>query len=171
MQDRVDRRIARWRRELPELDWLAEGIAARIYLIHRELSRHKRASLARHGLQVGQWQTLRDLRGMGEPYRATPSELAARAGLSPAAMTKRLDGLERAGHVTRTLDPTDRRRITVQLTTAGRAAWDRTMRDRDVREQELLAGLTPAQRDQLAGLLRRVVLTVDQPEGRGPSRE
>jgi DNA-binding MarR family transcriptional regulator len=161
MQDSVDRKIARWRDELPDTDWEAEGIIARIHVIQRELSRHKRASLKRHGLELGHWQTLRDLRGLGAPYRATPSELAARVNLSPAAMTKRLDGLERAGYVTRTLDPADRRRITVELTPAGRAVWERTMRDRDLREQELFAQLSPAQRRQLTSLLRRIVLAVD----------
>jgi DNA-binding MarR family transcriptional regulator len=165
MQDSVDRRIARWRHELPDADWTAEAIAARIHVIQRELSRHKRACLRRHGLQVGQWQTLRDLRGMGAPYRATPSELAVRAGLSPAAMTKRLDGLESAGYVTRTPDPIDRRRITVQLTAGGRAIWDRTLRDRDVREQELLARLAPSEREQLNELLRRIVHAIDHSAG------
>jgi DNA-binding MarR family transcriptional regulator len=161
MQDSVDRKIARWRDELPDTDWEAEGIIARIQVIQRELSQHKRASLKRHGLEVGQWQTLRDLRGLGTPYRATPSELAARASLSPAAMTKRLDGLERAGYLTRSLDHSDRRRITVELTPAGKAVWEQTVRDRDLREQELLAELTPAQRGQLSNLLRRIVLAID----------
>jgi DNA-binding MarR family transcriptional regulator len=161
MQDSIDRKIARWRDELPDTDWEAEGIVARIHVIQRELSRHKRASLKRHGLELGHWQTLRDLRGLGAPYRATPSELAARAGLSPAAMTKRLDGLERAGYLTRSLDQADRRRITVQLTPAGKAVWERTIRDRDQREQQLLGQVTPAQRGQLTNLLRRIVLAID----------
>jgi DNA-binding MarR family transcriptional regulator len=162
MQDSVDRRIARWRDELPDPDWEAEGIVARIHVIQRELSGHKRASLKRHGLELGHWQTLRDLRGLGAPYRATPSELAARAGLSPAAMTKRLDRLEHAGHLTRSLDQADRRRITVELTPAGKAVWEQTVRDRDLHEQELLSQLTPAQRSQLTELLRRIVLAIDR---------
>jgi DNA-binding MarR family transcriptional regulator len=161
MRDSFDPKIEHWRRAVPELDWDAEGIVTRIHVIGRELARHKRAELRRHGLRVGQWQTLRDLRGMGEPYRATPSELAERAGLSPAAMTKRLDGLAHAGYVTRAPDPADRRRVTVELTAAGRALWDRTMRDRGVREQELFAHLSRAQRAQLNDLLRRVIRVID----------
>jgi DNA-binding MarR family transcriptional regulator len=161
MQDSLDHKLEQWRREMPKVDWTAEGIVTRIHVVGRELARHKRDSLRRHGLQLGQWQTLRDLRGLGKPYRATPSDLAARAGLSPAAMTKRLDGLVRAGYVHRQPDTVDRRKVTIELTAAGRAVWDRTMRDRGVREQELFAPLSQAQRTQLNDLLRRVIHALD----------
>jgi DNA-binding MarR family transcriptional regulator len=45
---------------------------------------------------------------------AAPSWLAERLGMTTSAMTKMLDRLERAGHVTRSDDPTDRRRIIVR---------------------------------------------------------
>jgi DNA-binding MarR family transcriptional regulator len=44
---------------------------------------------------------------------ATPSELAERLGLTTGAVTKLLDRLQQAGYVTRSADPTDRRRIIV----------------------------------------------------------
>jgi DNA-binding MarR family transcriptional regulator len=44
---------------------------------------------------------------------SSPSWLAAQLGLTTGAMTKMLDRLQRAGYITRSADPGDRRRITV----------------------------------------------------------
>lgn len=45
-------------------------------------------------------------------------ELAARSGLTPGAVTGVLDRLERAGYARRVPHPTDRRRVTVEVTPA-----------------------------------------------------
>ena len=45
----------------------------------------------------------------------TVGELAQRLGLSPPAATALVDRLEAVGHVTRTRDPQDRRRVTVRM--------------------------------------------------------
>lgn len=52
----------------------------------------------------------------------SPSVVAARAGLSPAAATSLLDRLEQADLVARRDHPRDRRRLLVELTPRGRAA-------------------------------------------------
>ena len=52
----------------------------------------------------------------------TPSMVAARAGLTPAAGTSLLDRLEQAGLVARRPHPRDRRSLLVDLTPRGRAA-------------------------------------------------
>ena len=55
----------------------------------------------------------------------TAGELAAAVGLSPGAVTTALDRLEDRGFVSRTRDPDDRRRVTLQLTPeANRLAWE-----------------------------------------------
>jgi len=51
-----------------------------------------------------------------------PGELARRLHISPAATTVLVDRLERMGHVVRTPDPGDRRRVSVEPTAQGRAA-------------------------------------------------
>ena len=59
-----------------------------------------------------------DLRGLDwltdEPR--TASELARRTGLTPAATTSMIDRLERKGFVRRAADPSDRRRVLVEMT-------------------------------------------------------
>jgi DNA-binding MarR family transcriptional regulator len=55
----------------------------------------------------------------------TAGELADAVGLSRGAVTTALDRLEARGLVTRTRDPDDRRRVTLQPTPeAGRLAWE-----------------------------------------------
>jgi DNA-binding MarR family transcriptional regulator len=51
----------------------------------------------------------------------TPTELALRLTVTTAAVTELIDRLERAGHVTRTQHPTDRRKILVTMTGTAQA--------------------------------------------------
>lgn len=77
-------------------------------------------------------------------------------------MTKRLDNLEHAGYVRRDHDTADRRRVLVTLTEAGLHAWEETISLQDRAERELLDELRPDEQDQLASLLRRLVLTTQR---------
>lgn len=52
-------------------------------------------------------------------------ELAERSGLTPGAITGVIDRLERAGFARRVHDPTDRRRVTVEVTPAFNEAAER----------------------------------------------
>jgi DNA-binding MarR family transcriptional regulator len=52
--------------------------------------------------------------------RLTPGEIAGHTGLSSGAVTAMLDRLERADMVQRSPDPSDRRRVLVQLTDKAR---------------------------------------------------
>ncbi len=61
----------------------------------------------------------------------TQRELAAASMVEEQTMSRVLDRLERAGHVTRQRDPADRRRLIVQSTEAGRQAY-RAAIDADV---------------------------------------
>jgi MarR family transcriptional regulator, organic hydroperoxide resistance regulator len=61
----------------------------------------------------------------------TQRELAAASMVEEQTMSKVLDRLERAGHVTRQRDPADRRRLIVRSTTAGQQAY-RAAIDADV---------------------------------------
>ena len=61
----------------------------------------------------------------------TQRELAAASMVEEQTMSRVLDRLERAGHVTRERDPADRRRLVVRPTTAGQQAY-RAAIDADV---------------------------------------
>ena len=71
--------------------------------------------------------------------------------LTSSGTTKRLDRLEAAGLIARTPDPTDRRGTQITLTEAGHAALDATIEAHLDNERELIAALTAAEQEQLAG--------------------
>lgn len=84
-------------------------------------------------------------------------ELAVRLGLDPSDVVKVLDELTARGHVERTRDPADRRRVQARLTPEGRVALAELLAEARTTDEDLLAPLDPAEREQLHGLLRRVL--------------
>jgi DNA-binding MarR family transcriptional regulator len=67
-----------------------------------------------------------------------------------------VDDLERLQLVERRRNPTDRRAHALYLTPKGRQILAQAMDIADAHEADLLGSLHPAERDQLAALLRRV---------------
>jgi DNA-binding MarR family transcriptional regulator len=77
--------------------------------------------------------------------------------VTSGTMTNRVDRLAARGLVARGPDPADRRGVKVTLTIAGREVVDAAMADLLDRERILLNELPQSERDQLAGLLRRLL--------------
>ena len=77
--------------------------------------------------------------------------------LSSGAMTNRLDRLEAMGFVERLPDPSDRRGRLVALTDRGRELVDAAVVDHLENERGLLQGLDAGEREQLSGLLRKLL--------------
>ena len=94
----------------------------------------------------------------------TPSELAARLGVSKQAVGKVLDEMEARGFVARRADPHDRRARRVVLTEHGRAASDAAIRFSDEIEADLRGkvGL-----EQVATLRAALLAYVEAHGGRG----
>jgi DNA-binding MarR family transcriptional regulator len=161
MRDSVDDHIAQWLPLLPELDTDVEGAVTRMQALVRHFRRHKDAMLAKHDLQGLEFDTLHTLVRIGEPHRTTPTALANDLSLSPAAMTGRLDALEQRGFVRREPSTTDRRKVDVELTAAGKVAWLSAMEDMGYEETRVLGALDPAERRQLSDLLRRVLVAAE----------
>jgi DNA-binding MarR family transcriptional regulator len=122
---------------------LAGEVAAaleRLFGVFRSLS-------PRDGLSLTAAATLSTLERSG-PCRLT--WLAAREGVTQPAMTQLIARLQDAGLVDRATDPADGRVAQIRLTDGGRATLARRRAVRADRMAELLAGLTPGERDALA---------------------
>ncbi len=157
-QDGVDGILRQWRQERPDLDATPMGVIGRLSRLSRELEQHLDPVFARHGLEAGLFDVLATLRRSGEPYRMRPADLAQAVMLTSSGTTKRLDRLESAGLIERRPDPQDRRGLLIELTPAGHRLIDEAVTDHVAAEHRLLAALSPAERDQLAGLLRTLLL-------------
>jgi DNA-binding MarR family transcriptional regulator len=84
-------------------------------------------------------------------------EVSEQLMLDPSDVVTLVDILERAGLVDRRRDPADRRRYALEVTPRGQLAVVRLREISREATDELLAPLDPAEREQLAGLLGRVV--------------
>ena len=161
--DHVDRWLDEIHAELPpDLDLTVEGIVDRIQGIGRRLQRLLDETLSAHGLSHGEWKVLSSLRWAGPPYRRSAGEVARIADLSTGAMTNRLDRIESAGFVRRVPDPDDRRGVLVELTDAGRKLWEEAIGVQAEKEALLASALTKPEREQLNGLLRRLMVEFEE---------
>lgn len=76
-------------------------------------------------------------------------------------MTNRIDRLTSRGFVERHPDPADRRGVLVRLTDKGAEVADGALIDLLTKEEAILTNLTGPERQQLASLLRTVVMPFD----------
>ena len=164
MQDEVDRLVAAWRRERPDLDVRPLEVLSRVTRLARHLDRARRAAFSEHELETWEFDVLSALRRSGDPYQLSPGQLLNQTLVTSGTMTNRIDRLADKGLVQRAPDPTDRRGVLVSLTERGLAEVDAALSDLLNHEQKLLAGLTERQRDILATLLRDLVSPFDNPE-------
>jgi DNA-binding MarR family transcriptional regulator len=160
--DEIDTFITQWRTERPDLGEGLEAMAVfgRLGRLAVLAGAAIEQVLQRHGLTTGEFDVLAALRRSGEPFTLTPTVLARALMLSPAAMTNRLDRLERAGHVVRSMDPGNRRSMLVALSPTGRAAVDAAVGEHVANEVRLLAGLDDDERRALDALLRHLLATL-----------
>jgi DNA-binding MarR family transcriptional regulator len=156
-EDEVDQIVDAWRRERPDLDVTPLHILSRISRLARHLDLARGSAFAEHDLEGWGFDVLSALRRAGAPYELSPGQLVKQTQVTSGTMTNRVDRLAARGLVGRGPDPSDRRGVKVTLTTAGRAVVDAAMADLLDRERMLLSELPPSERDNLAGLLRRLL--------------
>ncbi|ROP42972.1 MarR family winged helix-turn-helix transcriptional regulator [Pseudokineococcus lusitanus] len=160
--DEVDRIVAAWRRERPDLDVSPLQVLSRVSRLSRQLDLARRAAFAEHDLEAWSFDVLSALRRAGHPHQLTPGRLVASTLVTSGTMTNRVDRLVAAGLVERHPDPGDRRGVLVRLTPAGASRVDAAMADLLVRERQLLAGLDAPQQQALADVLRRISRGLDE---------
>jgi DNA-binding MarR family transcriptional regulator len=141
----------------PQLDPEVEGVVTRIHDAYRYIDTEARATLARVGLTKEEFKVLMCLQRQGPRSHGW---LCRRCQVSTGAMTNRLDKLERAGLVTRSPDPHDRRGVILVLTDGGRAKLDACIDAGGARERQLLSGMTAAERRELNQLLRTLIASL-----------
>jgi DNA-binding MarR family transcriptional regulator len=152
--DRIDRLMADWQVERPELDAAAMAVVGRLLSIGRILESRANVALKPLGLHYTDLDVLATLRRGGPPYRRTPTELRNSVLITSGAMTACLDRLERNELISRVADPQDRRSSAAELTVAGRALIDQAIVVRFAEAADALSGLSGDQRSQLAALLK-----------------
>jgi DNA-binding MarR family transcriptional regulator len=161
-EDHVDCRQAQWARELPDLDTEPMAILGRAYRLSNLVRPSIEATFAAFGLDRGEFDVIGTLRRSGPPYRLTPTELYTSLMISSGGLTHRLDRLEKAGLIRRERSERDGRSQLVALTEAGIARAEEAFRRDMAGESAYLQALDEGERDQLAGLLRKLLYAIEQ---------
>ncbi|MBA8841951.1 MarR family transcriptional regulator [Ochrobactrum sp. RH2CCR150] len=160
-RDHVDRLRSQWINELPDLDTEPMGIlgrASRLTTIYRA---GMEMTFATFDLDRGEFDVIATLRRSGPPYRLTPTEIYTSLMISSGGLTHRLDRLEKAGLVRREKSEKDGRSMLVALTDAGVAKVEAACRAHMAKGFAFLEPLDKNERVLLAGLLKKLLLSIE----------
>ncbi len=162
--DEVDRIVAAWREERPDLDFSPLEVLSRVGRLSRILDRERRRAFSRSELEVWEFDVLAALRRAGKPYQMSPKALLQQTLVSSGTMTNRIDRLVDRGLVQRLEDPNDGRGVLVEMTSAGLTRVDAAITRLVDAEAALLGTLPRAEQKRLATALRSLSLTLDENE-------
>lgn len=164
-QDEVDRIIAAWHAQRPDLDLAPLEIFSRVGRLTRHLEIARRKAFSSSQLEAWEFDVLSALRRAGSPFELTPGRLMEETLVSSGTMTNRIDRLMTKGLVTREADTSDRRVVRVRLSPRGRKVVDAAMAQLLEFERELLGPLSKDSRKDLAASLRELLVPFDQATG------
>lgn len=159
--DEVDRIVEAWITQRPDLDFSPLEVLSRVDRLSRHLDRARREAFRRSDLEPWEWDVLSALRRTGEPYQLSPKQLLQQTLVSSGTMTNRIDRLVGRRLVRREGDPADGRSVLVTLTDEGKTRVDAAITRLVDAEAVLLGVLARADRERLAGLLRKLSLGFD----------
>ena len=152
--DAVDRILAQWQRERPDLDCSPMGPIGRLKRCAMLLEPQVEVAFTHHELVRWEFDMLATLRRAGAPFILSPTQLFSTLMITSGTMTHRLKALEKRGFITRLPNPEDARSMLVALTPAGRERIDEAVETHVDNERQLLAGLSDCERQQLDQALR-----------------
>ena len=140
----------------------SEASALRLWVIlsraHSAVARHAEADVARHGLTIAEFGVLEALYHVGPMLLG---ELQRKVLVSSGGVTWLVDRLEKRGLVKREACPEDRRARYATLTTEGKRLLARIFPDHAKAIEHAMAGLTRADRDRAATLLKALGRAAD----------
>jgi DNA-binding MarR family transcriptional regulator len=141
--------------EFPAADPLAADCAMNVMrladLMLRELSKF----FQRYHLTPASAHVVGILEGAEEPL--SPHQIAEQLYIATSTMTTLIDTAERRGLVRRVPHPSDRRKILVEITNAGRAVVHEASPYVHAIEKQMFAPLSDEQKQQLLNLLEPVI--------------
>ena len=158
MTDNVEHYLQQWRTERPDIDASPMGVLGRISRAQMFLGRELQKNFAAYGLQTYEFDILATLRRSGPPFRLTAGALVESSMVTSGAITHRIDRLAARELVSRETDPSNRRSVLITLTDSGRSLVDDVVVHHVDREKQLLSALDANEQEQLAALLRKLLL-------------
>ncbi|BEV73006.1 MarR family transcriptional regulator [Paludibacterium sp. THUN1379] len=162
--DAVDRILAQWGQERPDLDVSPMGMIGRLGRCAALVSQRLEPVFERFGLSGWEFDVLATLRRSGAPYSLAPTALFSSLMVTSGTMTHRLKVLEGKGWVVREASSEDARSTLVRLSAAGLALIDRAVEAHVANEHALLAGLSARSQAGLNKRLAELLAFLEQAE-------
>lgn len=170
-RDSVDRLLESWAQAAPDLDLSPVAIVARLGRVRRIIETEHAATFAEHGLNGPDFSALVTLRRLDRPGGVPQSLLMRELNLTSGTVSVRVERLSARGLARRSPDPADQRGSLVTLTDAGRRLFEQVAPAHVATEHRLLAALSTEQREELAGLLRQLLVSFEGSTAEGsPAR-
>ncbi len=159
--DSVDAILAQWKNVRPDLDCSSMGVVGRLRRTSNLWQGKMDKVFKQHGLSTVEFDILATMR-RSDPAGITPTELYKTLMLSSGAVSTRLEQLVKIGWVERVSSEQDRRSCKVILTPKGIEMIDAAVDAHVSNLDNMLNVLTDAEQDQLAKLLRKVLIGEQQ---------
>ena len=140
----IDATVESWSTVHPDLDFAGMGVLLKLSALAQRLNMNASEMAESCGITLGEFDVLATLRRNGPGAKLTPTFIAEVALVSPSGLTHRLTQLEKAGHIVRHPDPSDRRSSLISITKSGAALADRIVTHIAETGNDLLATLSPA---------------------------
>lgn len=162
-RDSVDEILDQWLVQRPDLDFAPVGIVTRLARVRAHLDVEVSALFNRYGLSPADFRVIVALRRSGAPFSMPQARLMTQLSLTSGTVSVRVDRLAKTGVVVREPDPADSRIARVRLTDKGLSLFDELAPAHLANEDRLLSALSADDRTALAGLLRKLLASLEHP--------
>jgi DNA-binding MarR family transcriptional regulator len=159
--DTIDRFKQEWATQRPDLDFDYLATIGRILRVSAHLRENMDRWLAPFGLTWEMFDLVASLQRSGGGTGLRPTDLYEECMLSSGATTNRVDRAEKLDYAVRRPDPDDGRATRIALTRRGRTLAAKAMTEHAKRAGRIAQRLNAKERKQLAGLLRKLLLSLE----------
>lgn len=153
----IDDTIATWRDARPDIDITGMDLMLRMTSVVRISAARIHEQLSDFGITLSEFDVLATLRRSGAKAELTPSYIAEVGMVKPSGLSHRLARLERAGLISRSVDPDDRRSALIRITPAGRRIADRGIEIIADAHNQMISGMNATDRRTFNRLLTTLV--------------
>lgn len=155
--DGVDKIVAQWNRERPELDVEPMALIGRVMRIASHLSKGMGETLATYDLNGASFDLLATLRRSGAPYALSPTDLMTTMMITSGTMTNRIDQLVKRNFVERVANENDGRGFLIKLTGEGFDLIDEVVGAHVKTQTRLVSGFSKADQKTMNQLLSKLL--------------
>lgn len=161
LKDHTDWLLEGWAQQHPDLNVAPIAVITRLGRLLSYLQPEIASIFERVGLTTPSFAVIATLRRAGPPYQRSQRALMDALQLTGGTISVRIDRLVKEGIVERLPDPNDQRGVLVRLTEKGLALFEQVAPPHLANEDRLLSALNADQREQLASLLRTLLLSFE----------